>query len=192
MVAIQERKLEMVRENYCCSLTQFENYSLMALTTIYGVELLDDNVEECVMNMYECFYKVYYKVARQFKKTPKNNVLNCAKVIIRSNMSQGDFLKRTKSDGSPIVFSEWKAINKLNKRYKTISVSRTEYTLQDIFEKTKHVDGTLFKPRPTIHQLELFDDFESYTESNDYKQTFRFSTVKITEVYKEEIESIEE
>ena len=56
MVAIQERKLNMVKKNYCETLTQYENYSLIALASIYGIELLEDNAQECVMNMYEYYH----------------------------------------------------------------------------------------------------------------------------------------
>src|SRR5690625_8051956 len=52
LTAILERKLTKVTETYNADLKQFENHSLLALTTLYGVELLEDNVQTCVMNMF--------------------------------------------------------------------------------------------------------------------------------------------
>src|SRR5690625_6052403 len=59
LVAILERKLNMVSKKYSNNLVQYENYSLLALTTLYGIELLEDNTQTCVMNMYQHYYDSY-------------------------------------------------------------------------------------------------------------------------------------
>ena len=46
LVAILKRKLAMVSKKYNKSIRQYTHYSLYALSTLYGVELLEDNVEE--------------------------------------------------------------------------------------------------------------------------------------------------
>lgn len=46
LVNILERKLKMVARDYNNNIKQFENYSLLALSTLYGIELLEDNTQE--------------------------------------------------------------------------------------------------------------------------------------------------
>ena len=72
----------MVSEKYNKDLVQFENYSLLALTTLYGIELLEDNAQTCVMNMFQKYYD-YYKEQIQYHKGKMNQkVLDSAKRII--------------------------------------------------------------------------------------------------------------
>lgn len=61
IVAILDRKLNMVVKQYNDDLRQFENYSLLALTSLYGIELLEDNAQTCVLNMFQKYYEVYQK-----------------------------------------------------------------------------------------------------------------------------------
>ena len=51
--------MAMVAREYNESLEQYENYSLLALSTLYGVELLEDNAQTCVMNMFQVFNDLY-------------------------------------------------------------------------------------------------------------------------------------
>lgn len=43
LVEILKRKINMIEKRYGKDLTSYENYSLLALSTLYGVELLEDN-----------------------------------------------------------------------------------------------------------------------------------------------------
>src|SRR5699024_12107836 len=61
LVEILERKLGLVANKYNNNLIQYENHSLLALTTLYGIELLEDNTQTCVMNMIHKFYENYYQ-----------------------------------------------------------------------------------------------------------------------------------
>ncbi|MEM5597202.1 hypothetical protein AAHB53_14605 [Niallia circulans] len=128
--------MKMVVKNYGDNLIRYENYSLLALSTIYGVELLEDNAQKCVMNMYQVYYEAYQQQAIQHDAKVKKKVLDSAKLIISNNIAQGNFLTKLAPDGNPIVFSEWNPIN-LRKDGKTIKVQRTEYTLMDILEGIK-------------------------------------------------------
>lgn len=55
-----ERKLQMVDAQYNRSLTQYENHVLLALSTPYGIELLDDNLATCRRHLYAIFADHYY------------------------------------------------------------------------------------------------------------------------------------
>ena len=171
------------------SLNQFENFSLYALSTLYGIELLDDNVQMCVMNLYQEYYESYFNVTQKFNVKLKQKVLDSAKCIIKSNIRQGNFLTKLTANEHLIVFSEWKILNKLIPNTKNIIVSRTEYTLLDIYHKKENLPGTLINKRSQLinTQQSLFDE-----EAHDITyEKYAYISTKITDVYKEEIERYE-
>lgn len=191
LMAILRRKLGMVVKQYSNTLVQFENFSLYALSTLYGIELLEDNSQMCVMNLFEVYSEVYSGIARKFNKKPKKKVLNSAKVIIKSNIVQGDFLTRKTARNEPIIFSEWQATHKFTSKTRTISVVRTEYTLDEIFEGKENEAGTLVYSPTIVEQLDLFEslDLDFGIEGKSEDASLKYVKVKITDVYKEEIES---
>lgn len=100
LVEILMRKLKMVSDKYNNDLNQFENYSLLALTTLYGIELLEDNAQTCAMNMFQLYYDIYQKQAKYHKGNMKTKVLDSAKTIISTNIKEGDFLTKKRVDGN--------------------------------------------------------------------------------------------
>lgn len=192
LVAILERKLNMVSEKYNKDLTQYENYSLLALTTLYGIELLEDNAQICAMNMFQQYYDTYKDRVEEYGGQLNKKVLDSAKKIISLNIGNGNFLTRKSVDGSPLVFSDWQPVN-MRKTTKNIKIQRTEYTLDEIYENVKKENGrAIVNPLHQPEQLDLFDFVED--ESEDIKETqkeMRYITVKIIDVYKEEMEEID-
>lgn len=188
LVAILERKLNMVKTKYNQDLTHFENFSLLALTTLYGIELLEDNVQTCVMNMFELYYDVYREQARCYGGEVKRNVLDSAKEIISSNIKQGDFLTRKDAKGNPLIFSEWKPIN-LRKNIKNIKVQRTEYTLDEIYNNVQKEPGfSINENTQKFQQLNILDVLEEELIFEPRK--IKYTILPITEVYKVEREEI--
>lgn len=186
LINILERRLQLLAAKFPEDLVRFENYALLAITSLYGVELLEDNVKKCVINLYVSFFDFYKDFASKFNKDPQSDVLESVKTIIAINIVQGDFLKRTKVDGKPIVFSEWKPV-RLTKTTKHIKVLRTDYTLQDIFDHIKIEPGTVYTYIPETKQLGLFDELVEQPVLPVYK----YLPVDITMVYKQEMEEIE-
>lgn len=151
---------------------EMQNNFLLALSSLYGIELMEDNVEQLVMNMVVTFRDVYFKT---FKPEEQNDkVLKSAQVIISANMAQGNALTRKTSTGSPIIFSEWKPIGK-NK------VQRTEYTFDSIVEGGDST-GTVHKQ---VEQLDLFADPD---ESEDEPEEAHYLPVKWEDIYKRLVE----
>lgn len=189
LVVILERKLNMVTDEYNTDLTQYENYSLLALTTLYGIELLEDNAQTCVMNMFQQYYDQYKEQVKYHNGKLNEKVLDSAKIIISLNVRNGNFLTRESIDGSPLVFSEWNPI-KIRKTTKNIKVQRTEYTLDEIYENVKKENGKVINRaiRQPV-QLDLFDILEDETESQkEAQKEMHYIPVNITNVYKEEME----
>ncbi|AUW93069.1 methylase [Sulfobacillus thermotolerans] len=189
LVEILNRKLKMVANHYGDDLTRYENYSLLALSTLYGVELLEDNAQKCVMNMFKVYYDAYRQQATEHCAKMKNKVLDSAKVIIANNIALGNFLTKLTTNGNPITFSEWQPIN-LRKDTKIIKIQRTEYTIDDI------LDGTVKQSNASTHldkvvQITLFNLFDDDKVSETAKKRMRYVPVRITDVYKEEMEEID-
>ncbi|MHC8965625.1 methylase [Priestia aryabhattai] len=190
LVEVLNRKMKMVLKNYGDDLTRYENYSLLALSTIYGVELLEDNAQKCVMNMYQVYFEAYQQQAIEHDAKVKNKVLDSAKLIISNNIAQGNFLTKLSPNGNPIVFSEWHPI-KLRKDSKTIRVQRTEYTLNDIFDGIEKESGDPLTHSVKAEQMDLFDFFDDEEVPKKEKKRMKYVPVKITHVYKEEMEEVD-
>lgn len=189
LVVILERKLNMVSKKYNNDLIQYENYSLLALTTLYGIELLEDNAQICVMNMFQQYYDNYKEQVEHHNGELKKKVLDSAKKIISLNIVNGNFLTRKSRDGNPLVFSEWQPVN-MRKTSKNIKIQRTEYTLDEVYGSVKKENGRAINnliQEPV--QLDLFDFWEDETENiHEVQKKMRYIPVKIIDVYKEEME----
>jgi type I restriction-modification system DNA methylase subunit len=51
LVEILRRKLAIVEQRYGKNQIEYERYSIIAISSIYGVDLLQDNIEEEFMNL---------------------------------------------------------------------------------------------------------------------------------------------
>ena len=144
---------------------------LRALSTLYGIELMEDNVEMLVINMVNTFRDIYFNTIDTLEQSDK--VLKSANVIISANMAQGDTLTRKTATGDPIVFSEWKSIG-------SDKVQRTEYTFDSIIEGGGPV-GTV---QNQSEQLSLFADpyADDESEKHDIKH---YLPVKWEDIYKQ-------
>jgi len=190
LIEVLSRKLDVAKKNYGEDLSRYENYSLLALSSLYGIELLEDNSQKCVMNLYQVYLEAYQKQVMEHNKKAKSNVLDSAKLIISKNIAQGNFLTKLSANGKPIVFSEWQPV-KLNNKTKSIKVHRTEYELNEIIEGVEKKDGESSSQLVKVEQLDLFDYVidEEVEETN--RKKMKYVPVKITEVYKEEMEEID-
>lgn len=190
LLAILNRKLKMVIDKHSADLITFENYSLFALTTLYGIELLEDNAQRCVLNMFQLYYDYYQDQVKYHDGKMKKKVLDSAKEIISSNIRQGNFLTKQSSDGGPLVFSEWSTLNMI-KSTKNIKVQRTEFSLEEKYTGIKKEDGIAINSNVRDNlQLDLFD-IEGIDDNEEIiNYDFRYTPVKIVDVYKEEMEEI--
>jgi|SRR5699024_8182494 len=183
---IISRKLKMIEEKYNDDLIMYENYSLFALSTIYGIELLEDNAQACSLNIFQIYYEFYNKVASKYNEKVKRKVLDSAKLIISVNIAQGDFLTQKSPNGQAIVFSEWKCVNRKKSK---IRVIRTEFTLDEISNHIKKTDGEMVSGlKKNNEQIDIFELLEPVEEVKADISEFKFIEVNITDVYKEEME----
>lgn len=189
LVEILDRKLEMVAKKYNNNLIQYENYSLLVLTTLYGIELLEDNTQTCVMNMFQKYYEHYYQQVQDHEGSMNQKVLDSAKKIISLNIAHGNFLTRESVEGGAIIFSEWQPLY-LRKTTKNIRIQRTEFTLDEIYENVQKEHGEVMKPaKKEPVQMDIFDllDFEE-EEPEEENKSLQYVAVNIIDIYKEKVE----
>ncbi|EPC92920.1 hypothetical protein Lpp27_17589 [Lacticaseibacillus paracasei subsp. paracasei CNCM I-4648] len=151
LTEILSRKLELANQ-ISSHIKEFEQNALIALTSLYGIELLVDNTELLVMHMYRVFYQEYLRQLSKYNDPENNKVLKSALTIIKANMAQGDALTGKNKNGDDIIFSEWTL---LPVKRGVQKVQRTEYTLDAIKTNGPSVDG-----QPQVHgskELTLFD-----------------------------------
>lgn len=182
LLKILKRKLKMIEKKYNKTLEEYENYSLLGLSTLYGIEILEDNVQECVMKMYDIFLRYYKKQVIKHGKSEKKNVRKSARFIISKNIILGNFLTKKFLNGSPIIFNEWKPEN-ISKSPKDIIIQRTEYTLDEIYDNIEKESGDILSSNGGVEQLSMLD-MEEEQEGREYK----YKLIKITHIYKEEME----
>lgn len=62
LAEILRRKLAVVKSRYGKNPDDYERYAVIAVTSIYGVDILQDNVDDCRSRMFEIFNKEYSAV----------------------------------------------------------------------------------------------------------------------------------
>lgn len=105
LVPVLQRKLAAVEAKYGKSDFEKRHYALLALTSLYGIELLQDNIAECRANMLEVF--------SQYLSLEGSDELYCAAShILSHNLIHGDAMTMKGADGDPIVVVEWAYLGK--------------------------------------------------------------------------------
>ena len=89
LTEVLRRKLNVVRIKYGKSQSEYDRYSIIAVSSIYGIDILRDNIEECKDNLEKTFIEEYAK--NKYKEiNPK--VLETVSYILNKNMILGDAL----------------------------------------------------------------------------------------------------
>lgn len=110
LVEILSRKLAVVERRYKKSQLEFERYAVIAISSIYGIDLLEDNVLSARERLFSIFEEKYRQI---FKDECKPECCSSIKFILSLNILWGDALtlKRVDNTGEPIVFPEWSPVN---------------------------------------------------------------------------------
>lgn len=106
LVPILEKKLAIVKGKYAKSQLEFERYGVVAISSIYGVDILEDNVNQCRDRLFAVFNDMYGAL---YKDKSKESCRDAARFILSRNILFGDALslKTVGEKPEPIVFSEW-------------------------------------------------------------------------------------
>lgn len=108
LAEILRRKLAAVKKQYGKSTSDYEKYAVLAATSIYGVDILQDNVEECRERMFTIWDKEYIAACKQ---EVNQDCREAVEFIFKRNILCGDALTLKATDGQPIIFSEWSLVS---------------------------------------------------------------------------------
>lgn len=135
LAEVLRRKLAVVEGKYKKSQLDYERYSIIAISSIYGVDILEDNAQECRDRLYNIFEEQYTEI---YVNECKEECRNSVKFLLKRNILWGDALDFTNPvTKEPIVFSEWSAVN-------GSMLKRRDYVFKFLVEKT--------------HQFSMFND----------------------------------
>ena len=105
LTKILKRKLAAVELRYGKSDFDRTHYALLSLMCIYGIELLEDNIEECKANLLE--------IMADYLNIVSDDILYaCSDFVLSKNIVHGDALTMKDMNGKPITFAEWGYLGK--------------------------------------------------------------------------------
>ncbi|MEG0807856.1 MAG: SAM-dependent DNA methyltransferase [Alistipes sp.] len=136
LVKILERKLAVVDGRYAKSQLEWERYAVLAVSSIYGVDILQDNVDECRERLLGLFNARYTKL---YNSSCKEECRGSVQYILERNILWGDALtlKTPDKTAKPIVFAEWNAVN-------GSMIKRRDYTMANLLESQPLEGANLF------------------------------------------------
>lgn len=139
LAEVLRRKLDVVGKRYGKSQLEYERYAFVAVSSVYGVDIMQDNVEECRERLFREIDRTY---TSRFKNDAKEEFRAVIRYVLSVNILCGDALTLTDTAGDPIVFPEWSLVSG-NK------VKRRDYTFASLLDKVE--------AQPTFDMVEDFD-----------------------------------
>jgi hypothetical protein len=160
LAPILERKLAVVEKRYGKAQLDFERNAVLAVSSVYGIDILTDNVSQCRERLFTVFDRVY---ERLFPTTSKAGCRDAVRFILSRNIIWGDALslKTVGDDPKPILFSEWSPVN-------GSMLKRRDFVFKDLLDHEGMKELPLFsdlgedvfiptpeKEYPPVHFMEI-------------------------------------
>jgi hypothetical protein len=154
-VPVLQRKLSTVRIRYGQSDFERRHHALLALMSIYGIELLADNVGECRANLVEVFaYDLDIELGDDWYLAAEN--------VLAVNIVHGDALAMSTMSPTPqpIKFAEWSYLGRGRFRRRDFRFDSLTRTASFAEEDTLFADlgkHEIFTPTRDFGTLSLAD-----------------------------------
>ena len=129
LVEILSRKMEAVRKKFSKNRYEYDLASAQAVSSMYGVELLPDNVETCQNRLLQQYLETYQQ-HQHVDASPE--LEQCIRFLLRKNILCGDALTMLQQDGQPITFCEWTFIGTSGK------VKRRDFELSELLKNVEY------------------------------------------------------
>jgi hypothetical protein len=134
LIHVLRRKLAAVERKFGKSDFERRHFALLGLMSIYGIELLVDNIAECRANLLEV-------LAGRLALDESDDLYRASFFVLSQNLVHGDALTMRASDGKPITFAEWGYLGKGK-------FQRRDFRLDVLTQLSAlPADGTLFADR---------------------------------------------
>ena len=162
LAEILERKLQVVESRYEKIQLEYERNAVLAVSSIYGIDILEDNVAECRNRLLEIFLNRYQA---KFKSAVNPECTRSIQYILQRNIIWGNALDLMTVGNAPvqIVFSEWSPIN-------GSMLKRRDFTFHGLLDHAKMKEMPLFsdlgedvfiptpvREFPVVHFLKVAD-----------------------------------
>ena len=151
LIEILRRKLATVASRYPNGSSEYKKYVLQAVSSIYGIELLADNAEQCRQRLFDFVVQQTGKTDDEFQQN--------VRYLLNRNIVQGDALTYTAADGKPIVFSEWTFVgDKVQRRdfqFDFLVKKEHQYSLFDEQGEAQQFDEPV-REFPLVHYTKIY------------------------------------
>ena len=139
LVEILKRKLQIVSERYSKSQLEFERHAVIAVGSIYGIDLLPDNIQACQDRLFNIFSESYSSL---YQRKVKPECESAVRFILSRNILHGDALTLETVDtentpSKPILFSEWTLAN-------GSLIKRRDFIYAHLLDQSSHREMPLF------------------------------------------------
>ena len=149
LAEILRRKLEAVKKKYKKSAYEYEQNSVLAITSIYGIDIMMDNVISCRERMYSIWEKEYNA---NCKSDANDETREAVKYILSKNIVLGNALsmmcvdENQKDTDEPIIFPEWSFVSgaQLKRRDFRFDVLLKENPDEEMYDDIKLMNYSFF------------------------------------------------
>lgn len=124
LAEVLRRKLVVVASLYRKSPGEYMRYAFVAVASIYGVDILEDNARECRERLYGI---VESESRAAIKGAVELLFLDAVRYVLEKNILCGDALTLKNALGEPITFAEWSVVT-------GDKVKRRDYLLSELLE----------------------------------------------------------
>ena len=164
LTEILERKLYVVETRYRKSQLEYERNAVLSISSIYGIDILEDNVVECRKRLFELFDQKYSSI---FKNRAKDECRSAIQFILEKNIIWGDALTlMTVNDNpQPIVFSEWSPV-------KGSFFKRRDFAFHELFPKKEKRQLSFFSKPDQLFYSDLGNEVFLPSPVKDYPLTY--------------------
>ncbi len=106
LMEVLRRKLDVVERIYRRSRLDFERNLVLAVSSLYGIDILEDNVVRCRQHLVDIANERY---TRLFKSQARDEVRKAVAYILEKNIIWGDALdlRTVGPERRQIIFAEW-------------------------------------------------------------------------------------
>ena len=129
LVEILSRKMEAVRKQFSRNRYEYDLASAQAVSSMYGGELLPDNVETCQNRLMAQYLETYHQ---HLSVDASPELERCIRFLLKKNILCGDALTMLQTDGNPITFCEWTFIGTGGK------VKRRDFELSELLKNVEY------------------------------------------------------
>lgn len=155
LAEVLRRKLVVVASLYRKSPGEYMRYAFVAVASIYGVDILEDNARECRERLYGI---VESESRAAIKGAVELLFLDAVRYVLEKNILCGDALTLKDASGDPITFAEWSVVT-------GDKVKRRDYLLSELLEGHAEQPSLFGESGSMVTDWEYDEETQAYIPS---------------------------